>query len=74
LEDNKFKIGVIGLGYVGLPLAVLFSSKYSVIGLDTDSLRVSKVNQFLDETNELNSELLEKALNTNLSVTDNIKI
>ena len=54
-------------------MAVLFSSKYSVIGLDTDSLRVSKVNQFLDETNELNSELLEKALNTNLSVTDKYK-
>ncbi len=73
MEDNKFKIGVIGLGYVGLPLAVLFSSKYSVIGLDTDTSRVTKVNQFLDETNELDSELLEKALNTNLSVTDNYK-
>jgi len=73
LEDNKFKIGVIGLGYVGLPLAVLFSSKYSVIGLDTNSSRVSKVNQFLDETNELNSEALQKALNTNLLVTNKYK-
>ncbi len=73
MEDNKFKIGVIGLGYVGLPLAVLFSSKYSVIGLDTNSSRVSKVNQFLDETNELNSEALQKALNTNLLVTNKYK-
>jgi len=73
LEDNKFKIGVIGLGYVGLPLAVLFSSKYPVIGVDTDSSRVSKVNQFLDETNELNSEVLQNALNNNLVVTNKYK-
>lgn len=73
MEDNKFKIGVIGLGYVGLPLAVLFSSKYPVIGVDTDSSRVSKVNQFLDETNELNSEVLQNALNNNLVVTNKYK-
>jgi UDP-N-acetyl-D-glucosamine/UDP-N-acetyl-D-galactosamine dehydrogenase len=73
LEDNKFKIAVIGLGYVGLPLAILFSSKYSVIGLDTNSSRVSKVNQFLDETNEVNSQALKKALNTNLLVTNKYK-
>ena len=39
------KIGVIGLGYVGLPLARLFATKYSVVGFDINQNRVSELNQ-----------------------------
>ena len=70
MEDKKFKIGVIGLGYVGLPLAVLFSSKYTVIGLDTNHDRVTKVNNYIDETNELDIEDLKNALDSNLTITN----
>ena len=38
---KKIKIAVIGLGYVGLPLAVEFSKKYNVLGFDIDTSRIS---------------------------------
>ena len=40
---KKDKIAIIGLGYVGLPLARLFSTKFSVVGFDINSKRVSKL-------------------------------
>ena len=46
IQNKDLKIGVIGLGYVGLPLAINFSSKgYRVIGFDIDKSRVNKVNK-----------------------------
>lgn len=44
----KNKIAVIGLGYVGLPLAAAFSEKYAVLGYDNDSNRVRELNSGLD--------------------------
>ena len=41
-------ICILGLGYVGLPLAVEFSKKYKVIGFDIDHKRVHELNQFID--------------------------
>ena len=41
--SDKFKIGVIGLGYVGLPLAVEFSKHFQVTGFDLDETRVSEL-------------------------------
>ena len=50
---DKFKIAVFGLGYVGLPLAIEFSKKYSVIGFDINSFRVDELNSYKDITNEV---------------------
>ena len=55
------KIGIIGLGYVGLPLAVEFSKKYPVIGFDIDAFRISSLKEGIDNTSEIDSkELLEQ--------------
>ena len=57
---GKIKIGIIGLGYVGLPLARLFSTKYPVTGFDIDSKRVSELQLGVDSTLELTSDSLKK--------------
>ncbi|WP_395059721.1 nucleotide sugar dehydrogenase [Flavobacterium sp.] len=62
------KIAVIGLGYVGLPLARLFATKYDVVGFDINAKRVSELNSGLDATLEISKDLLQsvlKAENTN---------
>ena len=56
------KIAVIGLGYVGLPLARLFATKYPVIGFDINRKRVSELNEGMDNTLEVSSELLNEVL------------
>jgi UDP-N-acetyl-D-galactosamine dehydrogenase len=56
------KIGIIGLGYVGLPLAVAFSKKYKVIGYDINIRRVNDLNLAKDLTLEIESELLQEVL------------
>lgn len=62
LQDKK--ISIIGLGYVGLPLAVAFAEKYKVIGFDVNSHRVSELNSGKDETLEIESEILNQVLDT----------
>lgn len=59
---EKHKICVIGLGYVGLPLARLFAVKYPVVGFDIDEDRVGEINRGIDSTLEVDSELLEQVL------------
>ena len=49
---QNIKIGVIGLGYVGLPLAIEFAMKYNLVGYDIDLLRINELNNGLDKTNE----------------------
>ncbi len=56
------KIAVIGLGYVGLPLARLFATKYSVVGFDINQKRISELNAGIDNTLEISSELLKSVL------------
>ena len=56
------KIAVIGLGYVGLPLARLFATKYPVIGFDINRKRVSELNEGMDNTLEVSSKLLNEVL------------
>ncbi|GJQ07342.1 UDP-N-acetyl-D-galactosamine dehydrogenase [Capnocytophaga cynodegmi] len=58
----KHKIAVIGLGYVGLPLARLFATKYPVVGFDINKERVEKLNGGHDDTLEVSDELLQSAL------------
>ena len=64
-------IGVIGLGYVGLPLAVEFSKKYKTIGLDINIARIDSLNKFNDNSNEVTSEQLKSVINTNKNTDDN---
>ena len=58
----EYKIGVIGLGYVGFPLACLFARKYPVIGFDINEERIKEINAGIDSTNEVSEEALEAAL------------
>ncbi|MBA5247460.1 nucleotide sugar dehydrogenase [Marnyiella aurantia] len=56
------KVAVIGLGYVGLPLARLFATRYPVVGFDINSKRVAELNNGFDETLEVSPELLQSSL------------
>ena len=62
LSSNS-KIAVIGLGYVGLPLAVEFSKKYNVIGFDINDMRIQELQSGIDKTLELETSELKKASN-----------
>lgn len=68
------KIAIIGLGYVGLPLARLFSTKYQTIGFDVNKKRIIELNEGIDSTLELDEQLLISALKNNqLICTDNLE-
>ncbi|WP_285269908.1 nucleotide sugar dehydrogenase [Kaistella rhinocerotis] len=56
------KIAVIGLGYVGLPLARLFATQFPVVGFDINTKRVAELNAGHDDTLEVSDELLQSAL------------
>jgi UDP-N-acetyl-D-glucosamine/UDP-N-acetyl-D-galactosamine dehydrogenase len=58
---SNYKIGIIGLGYVGLPLAVEFSKKYQVIAFDISESRIKELKNGYDSTLEVESSELEKA-------------
>lgn len=58
----KEKIAVIGLGYVGLPLAVAFAQKYEVIGFDINQARIKEIISGVDTTLEVSDELLQSVL------------
>ena len=60
---KNLKICVIGLGYVGLPLARLFSTKYPTVGFDMNQRRVDALMQGHDATLEVSDELLQDAIN-----------
>jgi len=64
------KVAVIGLGYVGLPLAVAFGEKRPVVGFDINSKRIAELKQGEDSTKEVSSEQLAAA--THLSVTGSL--
>ena len=57
--DTKFSIAVIGLGYVGLPLACEFGKKYETLGYDINSIRVDALQEGVDSTLEVSSEELQ---------------
>ncbi len=60
--DSNTKIAVIGLGYVGLPLARLFATKYAVVGFDINQSRVSSLQSGTDTTFEVDAVTLQKVL------------
>lgn len=67
------KICVIGLGYVGLPLARLFSTKYQTVGFDMNQARVDALMAGHDATLEVSDELLQSALKNGFKCTANIE-
>lgn len=68
LLEKKAKVSVIGLGYVGLPLALALARKISVIGFDVKSDRIALMKQGIDPSRELTSEDFQ---NTDILFTDN---
>ncbi|RLD88041.1 MAG: Vi polysaccharide biosynthesis protein VipA/TviB [Bacteroidetes bacterium] len=59
---KNYNITIIGLGYVGLPLAVEFAKKYPVTGFDIDAIRVDELNKGHDDTLEVEDEKLQSVL------------
>ena len=62
--NSQTKIAVIGLGYVGLPLAIEFAKKYNVLGFDIDQERISALNLLRDNTREADLVRLKEVLKT----------
>lgn len=60
--NHKNKIAIIGLGYVGLPLARLFATKYPVVGFDINAARVQELQSGKDSTLEVEDHLLQSVL------------
>ena len=67
MNMNKPKIAIIGLGYVGLPLARLFATKYAVVGFDINTERVHELRAGKDTTLEVEDEVLKSVLVENPS-------
>ncbi|AEE20765.1 nucleotide sugar dehydrogenase [Dokdonia sp. 4H-3-7-5] len=61
---TKIKVGVIGLGYVGLPLARLFGTKYNTVGFDINKKRIAELQSGTDSTLEVADEVLQSVLKT----------
>ncbi|NKI27115.1 nucleotide sugar dehydrogenase [Arenibacter sp. 6A1] len=59
---NTTKIAILGLGYVGLPLARLFATKFPVIGFDINEKRIDELRSGIDKTLEVEDELLQEVL------------
>jgi UDP-N-acetyl-D-galactosamine dehydrogenase len=62
--NKQYKIAIIGLGYVGLPLAVAFAEKYKVVGFDINLQRIGELKKFNDRTLEISSEQLKNVIVT----------
>ncbi len=71
LVDKKSKLAVIGLGYVGLPIALEFAKKISVIGFDINSKRVEMMRNHIDPSNELDKADFE---NCDIVFTDSLDV
>lgn len=70
MKMSTKKIGIIGLGYVGLPLAIEFGKKYSTIGFDINKNRINQLNQSIDYTKEVEKNDFIESIN--LIFTDDI--
>jgi UDP-N-acetyl-D-galactosamine dehydrogenase len=68
--DTKIKIAVIGLGYVGLPLARLFATQYPVVGFDINESRVAELQSGVDSTLEIDDAVLQSVLVTDFDASE----
>ena len=62
ITQSPIRLAILGLGYVGLPLARLFATKYPVIGFDINEQRISELNNGIDLTLEIEEDLLKSVL------------
>lgn len=68
-DMKSLKIGVIGLGYVGLPLSVEFGKKYSTLGFDVNTTRIKELTSGIDRTLEVDQFEIHSAINLRFSDT-----
>jgi UDP-N-acetyl-D-glucosamine/UDP-N-acetyl-D-galactosamine dehydrogenase len=68
--ETKIKIAVIGLGYVGLPLARLFATQYPVVGFDINKSRVAELQSGVDSTLEIDDAVLQSVLVTDFDASE----
>ena len=71
IKEKKATIAVVGLGYVGLPLALAFAKHFKVIGFDINSERIALMNKNIDPSNELESTAFE---NSDIVFTNDLEI
>ncbi|WP_400077972.1 nucleotide sugar dehydrogenase [Winogradskyella sp. R77965] len=74
MTHSEDKIAIIGLGYVGLPLAVEFAKQYFVVGFDINKQRISELNNGVDKTLEVENDNLKSVLTTDLSASKGLYI
>ena len=67
MDIDNLRLAIIGLGYVGLPLAVEFSKKFSVLGFDINQTRINELQSGTDSTLEVSNAELSEAKNLNYS-------
>jgi UDP-N-acetyl-D-galactosamine dehydrogenase len=80
MDFKRINIAVIGLGYVGLPLAIEFAKKYKVLGFDINKIRVDELNKGIDFTNEADltalnysMDLTKGGVNKGLTISSNVE-
>ncbi|REG87706.1 nucleotide sugar dehydrogenase [Winogradskyella sediminis] len=74
MNHSEDKIAIIGLGYVGLPLAVEFAKQYFVVGFDINKQRISELNKGDDRTLEVENDHLQSVLTTDLNASKGLYI
>jgi UDP-N-acetyl-D-galactosamine dehydrogenase len=62
MKYDEYKVAIIGLGYVGLPLAIEFGKKYEVLGFDINQSRIEELNLITDRTNEADLVEMKNAM------------
>ena len=67
IMNKNHKIVIIGLGYVGLPLAVEFAKKYHVVGFDINTKRINELKSGIDKTLEVENDNLKSVLINDLN-------
>ena len=74
MTHSEDKIAIIGLGYVGLPLAVEFAKQFFVVGFDINKQRISELNSGVDKTLEVEDDNLKSVLTTDLNANKGLYI
>ncbi len=72
MQNKELSIAVIGLGYVGLPLAHAFSSKYKVVGFDIANWRIDELKRGYDRTLELSGEQVKEAISNGMQFSSSL--
>ena len=61
LNKNNYRIAIIGLGYVGLPLAIEFGKKFDTIGYDSNNKRINYLLKGIDQNNEIKNKIIKRS-------------